>query len=326
MAATELGEGAALGEEGRWRLRSRVGAGGMATVWLAEDARLGRPVAVKILSATLAADPVYAERLVREARLAASLSHPNLVGVFDFSPGPPRPYLVMEYVPGGTLAERMRDGVALDLERVARELLRALAHVHAAGIVHRDVKPANVLIDTSGACRLTDFGIARPSEATALTSTGLVVGTKRYIAPEVLAGQPASARSDLYSLGILLRECLEGGGSAALRRLAGTLSAEAPEARPASAGEALRLLEAGTAPKRRTRLLEAGPAPKRRPRPLAAAAVLAAALVVLLIALNSGGGTLQPPPSGTRLVVPRPSAPLSSQLSALRSDVTRARP
>jgi serine/threonine-protein kinase len=142
--AIRLRDGALLG--GRYRLERVLGTGGMATVWLARDERLGRPVAAKILSDTLAADPTYLRRFRREVRLAAGLSHPNLVTVYDFGGEGERPYLAMEYVEGGSLADRISAGTAraLDPSRLARELLGALDHIHGAGIVHRDIKPGNV--------------------------------------------------------------------------------------------------------------------------------------------------------------------------------------
>jgi eukaryotic-like serine/threonine-protein kinase len=160
---------------GRYRLERILGTGGMASVWLARDERLGRPVAVKLLSDSLAHDESYLHRFRREARLAAGLSHPNLVTVYDFGDEDERPYLVMEYVEGGTLTDRIAGGTAHELDpgRLARELLDALDHIHSAGIVHRDIKPGNVLIAPDGSARVTDFGIAQPEGATRLTGTGL---------------------------------------------------------------------------------------------------------------------------------------------------------
>lgn len=333
MAATEIIAGARLGTDGRYRLRTTLGHGGMSQVWLADDERLRRPVAIKILAESLAADPAYVERLEREARLAAGLSHPHLVRVFDFSPGPPKPFLVMEYVPGGTLSDALATELPRDPEALLRDLLGALAHVHAAGIVHRDVKPANVLMDPVNGPRLTDFGIARPSEATALTSTGLVIGTRRYIAPEVLAGGRADARSDLFSLGVLLQECLGPSAPRHLRRLAATLTAEDPAGRPASAAAALAALERRPATERlrahapvierrdgqvRIRLTRTGAAA------LAAAVVLVLAIIVL--AASGGGGTGQG--GGSRSAgpfVPPASAPLGTQLDAIGRDISSAR-
>ena len=140
-----------------------IGVGGMAAVWLGCDVRLDRPVAVKLLSDNLASDPDYVRRFNREARTAARLSHPNLVKVYDFEPEG-RPAVIMEYVEGGTLEDADRD--AVDVEALASQLLGALEHIHAAGIVHRDVKPANVLIAADGRAMLTDFGIAQHEDAT----------------------------------------------------------------------------------------------------------------------------------------------------------------
>ncbi len=227
----QIAPGRRLGD--RYLLERRLGHGGMAVVWLATDERLGRPVAVKVLSDTLTAERDYRGRFEREARVAAGLQHPNLVAVYDYDAGQ-RPYLVMEYIEGGDLAARLERGEPLAVERLAGELLSALAHIHAAGILHRDIKPQNVLVDRHGAARLSDFGIARPRDATSLTRTGEVIGTERYLAPEVRAGDPATERSDLYALGVVLADAARG------RRRGGALgssptscaSATLPVARP----------------------------------------------------------------------------------------------
>jgi serine/threonine protein kinase len=232
-----IGEGSLLKD--RYRLERLLGRGGMASVWLAGDEVLERSVAVKVLADTIASDPEFLARFRREARVAASLSHPNLIGVYDFAEGDERPYLVMEYVPGENLAERMAAQAGVDCERLARELLGALGHIHAAGIVHRDVKPGNVLIAPDGSAKLIDFGIALPRDATALTRTGHLLGTARFIAPEVMAGGPASERSDLYSCGIMLRDCTGDRPRGQLPALLARLSSEDPRGRPASAAEAL---------------------------------------------------------------------------------------
>jgi eukaryotic-like serine/threonine-protein kinase len=234
---------------GRYRLERILGTGGMASVWLARDKRLGRPVAVKLLSDSLADDDSYLSRFRREARLAAGLSHPNLVSVYDFGEDE-RPYLVMEYVEGGTLADRIADGTAheLDSGRLARELLAALEHIHSAGIVHRDIKPGNVLIAPDHSARVTDFGIARPEDATRLTSTGLVVGTRNYIAPEVLRGEAATVRSDLYSCAMVLQEAFGDRLTPGLASLVEHLGDEDPALRPESASAALEHLAATSAP------------------------------------------------------------------------------
>src|SRR5688500_10417751 len=196
-------------------LESRIGYGGMAVVWLATDERLDRQVAVKVLSEALTAEHDYRGRFRREAQVAAGLQHPNLVSVYDYDAGD-RPYLVMEYIEGGDLAAAVEAGTAPPADQLARELLSALRHIHAAGILHRDIKPQNVLVDAHGHSRLTDFGIARPRDATSLTQTGQVIGTERYLPPEVRAGEPATERSDLFALGVLLADLGDGGAVALL--------------------------------------------------------------------------------------------------------------
>ena len=247
----------------------------MASVWLAQDTRLQRPVAIKIPTEGLALDPVFARRFEREARLAASLSHPNLVPVYDFGREGERPFLVMEYIDGESLAEMREREHQVDTATLARALLGALEPIHAAGIVHRDVKPGNVLVEKrEGRMLLTDFGIAQAAEATQLTGTGQVIGTLRYIAPEVMNGERASPRSDLYACGVLLGEFLGPDDPPALRRLAGELSADDPTARPGSASSALAMVprpRAGTVEgvSRTTEVVDAaGPVVDRDPTPV----------------------------------------------------------
>src|SRR3954471_13876644 len=238
-----FGPGSMLGD--RYRLGERIASGGMATVWLAHDEELDRDVAVKVLSDTLAEDPSYVARFRREARVAAQVSHPNLVRMFDYAGEAERPYIVMEHIGGGTLADRIRGGAAgeLDPERLARQLLGAREAIHAAGVVHRDVKPSNMLLDGAGDAHLTDFGIAQPEDATQLTGTGEVIGTLKYMAPEVLAGEAATERSDLYALGVVLNEALAGASVPQLEALVDRLTATDPHERPASATRAMTLLD-----------------------------------------------------------------------------------
>lgn len=289
--AAAIGNGEVL--KGRYRLERMLGRGGMAAVWLGHDEVLDRPVAVKVLSDTIAGDPGFVARFRREARTAASLSHPNLVGVYDYSEEGERPYLVMQFVPGENLAARQERGEGVDRDQLARELLEALDHIHAAGILHRDVKPANVIVEPGGTAKLIDFGIALPRDATALTSTGLVLGTERYAAPEVMEGQPATERSDLYSAGVLLRSC-EGQCSPALGSLIEWMTSHDPGARPASAQQALARLERGEEPGEPTQVFEPSYAHARshRSRFGAVAALLgvfAAVLVVAVVVLSGGG-------------------------------------
>jgi len=301
--AAAIGNGEIL--KGRYRLERMLGRGGMAAVWLGHDEVLDRPVAVKVLSDTIAGDPGFVARFRREARTAASLSHPNLVGVYDYSEEGERPYLVMQFVPGENLAALQERGEGVDRDQLARELLEALDHIHAAGILHRDVKPANVIVEPGGTAKLIDFGIALPRDATALTSTGLVLGTERYAAPEVMEGRPATERSDLYSAGVLLRTC-EGPCSRELRFVIVWMTNSDPEGRPASARQALARLEGGEEPGERTQVFEPLARPQVEPPPprtytragsrrgrLGAAAailgVLAAVLIVAVVVLGGGG-------------------------------------
>jgi eukaryotic-like serine/threonine-protein kinase len=241
-----IGPGAELCD-GRYRLERVIGVGGMASVWLGRDERLDRPVAVKVLSDTLASDPGYVERFRREAQLAARLSHPNLVKVFDFEPKG-RPALIMEYVEGGTLDETAEDPeTTVEPEALATQVLGALGHIHAAGIVHRDVKPANVLVARDGRAMLTDFGIAQLEDATRMTKTGQVIGTLAYMAPEVQHGERATPQSDLYSTGVVLRDHLPDDAPARLRRLVERLTEPEPGLRPSTAERALSYLEASPA-------------------------------------------------------------------------------
>lgn len=250
----------------RYRLEERLGRGGMATVWRARDLRLDRLVAVKAPSDALASDPAYVARFEREAQIAAGLSHPNLVAVYDYGTHGGRPFLVMELIDGPTLAQRFEAGDWDAASRLAQELLGALHHIHRAGIVHRDVKPSNVLVGGDGRTRLTDFGIARPRDATSLTQTGLVLGTPRFLAPEVLRGEPSGERSDLYSAGVLLRQALTGSDGPPLTLLVDRLTAEDPAERPPSAAAALALLDDVTPPSSPRAPSAAPPlAPRRAP-------------------------------------------------------------
>ena len=198
---------------GRYTIERPLGHGGMATVYLARDDDLGRPVAVKLLAESLAADPEFRARFIREARAAARLNHPNVVPVFDAGEDGGRPYIVMEYVDGETLADVLRRRGRVPPEEAVDIVVQActgLQHAHAAGIVHRDVKPRNLLLRTDGALKVVDFGIARAAEATRLTAAGTILGTVAYIAPEQAAGDDVTAAADVYSLGVVLYELLTG--------------------------------------------------------------------------------------------------------------------
>jgi serine/threonine protein kinase len=194
-------------------VEATLGKGGMATVELARDAQLGRKVAIKRLFASLVDDGTFRARFLREARLAAGLSHPNLVAVYDAGEEGGVPYIVMEYVEGETLAELMRRTGPLAPDRAVQILLQVCAgleHAHAAGLIHRDIKPQNLLIRHDGVVKVADFGIARTLQATQLTQAGTVLGTAAYLAPEQAAAQPVTAAADIYSLGAVSYELLTG--------------------------------------------------------------------------------------------------------------------
>jgi eukaryotic-like serine/threonine-protein kinase len=217
---TALVAGGHVDEARRYVLESRIATGGMGEVWSARDTVLDRPVAVKVLKTEYADDPLFRQRFETEARHAAALQHPGIASVYDYGASSlddgsstPRPYLVMELVEGQPLSALLRPGAPLDPD-ATRDLLAqaavALGVAHAAGIVHRDVKPANLLVTPDRRVKVTDFGIARAAEGMALTQTGEVMGTPAYISPEQAEGGTATAASDVYSLGVVAFECLAG--------------------------------------------------------------------------------------------------------------------
>lgn len=199
---------------GRYEIEELVGTGGMSSVYRARDRVLERRVALKILHEHFSADPEYVERFRREARAIARLNHPNIVTVIDRGEFGKRQFIVFEHIPGENLKEVVeREGQLPVAQALAltHQIARGLAFAHQHGVVHRDVKPQNVLLDESGTAKVTDFGIARsldPGEE--LTQTGTLLGTSDYIAPEQASGEPIDARSDQYSLGVLLYELLTG--------------------------------------------------------------------------------------------------------------------
>ena len=199
---------------GRYELEELLGAGGMSSVFRARDAVLERPVALKILHEHHSSDPEYVERFRREARAIAKLSHPNIVTVIDRGQFEGREYIVFEHVDGQTLKELVeREGRLPVAEAVtlAHQVARGLSFAHEHGVVHRDVKPQNVLLDEDGVAKVTDFGIARSLDGDdGFTEVGTVLGTSDYLPPEQAAGQPVDERSDQYSLGVLLYELLAG--------------------------------------------------------------------------------------------------------------------
>ncbi len=202
---------------GRYELGSVLGRGGMAEVYVAQDTRLGRTVAVKTLRVDLARDPSFQARFRREAQSAASLNHPAIVAVYDtgedYVDGVSIPYIVMEYVDGSTLRELLHSGRKLLPERsmeMCVGILQALEYSHRNGIVHRDIKPANVMLTRTGQVKVMDFGIARAmgDSGMTMTQTAAVIGTAQYLSPEQAKGETVDARSDLYSTGCLLYELL----------------------------------------------------------------------------------------------------------------------
>ena len=317
----------------RYRIERELGRGGMAGVYLARDEELHRSVAVKVLAEHLGDDEMFRARFLREARLAGRLSHHNIVQVYDAGETDGRPFIVMEYVPGGTLAECGRlpapRAVELGLQACA-----GLQHAHSAGLVHRDVKPANLLLREDGVLKIADFGIARAAETTRHTQVGTILGTAAYLAPEQIAGEDATRASDIYSLGSVLYELLTGrppylfeslaelaaqqaeGVILPVRNLEPAVPAEIeravmhalahePRFRPASAADLAHELGAST--ERPTR-----PLPRRRFESASgrrswwwlAAAIAAAAVAVILGLVRLGGTTSSSPPPAPARVKP----------------------
>src|SRR5947207_5279401 len=198
--------------DGRYRIMRKLGTGGMANVYLAEDQELGRRVAIKILDDRHAADEQFVERFRREAKNAASLSQPNIVSIYDRGEAEGTYYIAMEYLDGRSLKELIVSrgpapiSVAIDY---ARQILAAVRFAHRHGIVHRDIKPHNVLVDAEGRLKVTDFGIARAG-ASQMTEAGSIIGTAQYLSPEQAKGAPVDQTSDLYSVGVVLYELLTG--------------------------------------------------------------------------------------------------------------------
>ena len=329
---------------GRYRVLDLLGTGGMASVHLARDEALDRLVAVKRLPADSPED--VAERFHREARMGAALNHPNVVTIFDIVVDPPAVLIVMEYVEGRTLAEELRDGRAMPPERalaILEPLAAALDHVHSQGVVHRDVKPANVLLGGNGVVKLTDLGIARAAGHTPMTASGVMLGTVSYIAPEQTRPGTPTPAADVYALAAIAFEMLTGrrlragatqaellaqaslgtppdldaawpDGPPQARRVLREGLAPEPGDRPASAGALVAALResfapaAATAPGEATRaaprVASAPPVRRRRGAGPAIAVLALAAVVVAVAALLLTGGEDDPQVAAERTATP----------------------
>ena len=198
--------------DGRYRVLGRLGVGGMATVYLAEDSSLGRKVALKVMAERYAEDGEFVERFRREAQAAARLNHPNIIAVYDRGEADGRPYIAMEYLQGRTLKQVIQKEGPLSPERaiaVAMQVLAGLRYAHEHGVVHRDVKPHNVLVGDDGRIKVTDFGIAHAGDPQ-MTEVGSIVGTAQYLSPEQARGRSVGPQTDIYSLGVVVYEMLAG--------------------------------------------------------------------------------------------------------------------
>lgn len=199
--------------DGRYRVEARIASGGMSTVYRGLDLRLDRPVALKVMDSRYAGDRQFLTRFQREARAIARLKDPGLVAIYDQGDDPARPYLVMEFVDGGTLRELLAERGPMPphaMVAVLRPVLSGLGVAHRAGLVHRDIKPENVLIAEDGEVKLVDFGLVRAIAEAGITSTSVILGTAAYLSPEQVEGAPTGARSDVYAAGIMSFELLTG--------------------------------------------------------------------------------------------------------------------
>jgi eukaryotic-like serine/threonine-protein kinase len=211
-AGTPMMENVENSLEGRYELEKELGRGGMGVVYMARDKQLDRKVALKFLGTLIDNSDEYRERFVREARTAAKISHPNVINIFDISASVGKAYIAMEFVDGPSLHRYISSKGAFDVRRainIMQQTASALAAIHEAGIVHRDIKPDNILIAKGGLVKVMDFGLAK-AEDHRMTRTGVVMGTPSYMAPEQVLGKEADARSDIYSLGLVFYECLSG--------------------------------------------------------------------------------------------------------------------
>jgi len=272
--------------ETRYQLERELGRGGMAVVYAARDVAMQRRVALKVLAAHLAGDDAFRARFLREARIAGSLSHPNLVRVYDIDEYDGQPCIVMELLEGGTL----EDGNLTPAE--AARVADGLAYAHARGVVHRDLKPGNLLRTLDGVVKIADFGIARAAEETRMTQIGTVLGTLRYLSPEQAEGRDVGPEADVYSLGVVLDELLTD-KPRSVRRMLDRCRARDPHRRP-PADEVASLLHAQT---QSTTAVTVVLKPRRRRRaPLVALAVLVVALAAVIAVLAATRSSSPSPP------------------------------
>jgi eukaryotic-like serine/threonine-protein kinase len=344
----------------RYTVERKLGRGGMATVYLAQDTVLDRPVALKVLAEHLADDEDFRERFLREARLAAKLVHPNVVQVYDANEDERGPFIVMEYVDGHTLADELKRRGRLppaEVVAIGIQVCSALEAAHEAGLVHRDIKPQNILLRPDGRVKIADFGIARSLTATRHTEIGTVLGTAAYLAPEQARGERVTPAADIYSLGVVLYEMLTGRTpfeantlpALVLQREQGKLTpphdlapdvplalervimpclALQPEQRPASAAQLARALEAGTdeSPTVPMAAVTTVRTPSRRGPLVAVAIVLALVIAAIAVALTNGGSkpTATPPSTTTApaTTAPTTTAPTTTAATTTASPTT----
>lgn len=329
---------------GRYRIERALGHGGMAVVYLAYDEDLHRRVAIKVLANHLAGDDSFRARFLQESKLASRLSHPNVVQVYDAGQEEGSPYIVMEYVPGHTVAERGKRPYA-EVVLLALQACAGLQHAHDAGLVHRDIKPANLLVRDDDVLKIADFGIARTAELTRLTQHGTVLGTAAYLSPEQAAGEDVTTATDIYSLGAVVYELLTGRApyefdslaELAAQQTAGVITplrdlepsipvpveaavmhalAREPRFRPPAAADFAHELAAASeqpaGPLRATAMTEPLPARRHASVPgsgawiwiVGAVAVAIAAVILGLFSLGGGGSPTRPQPQPVQIQAP----------------------
>ena len=271
----------------RYKIEHELGRGGMAVVHAAADSGLHRRVALKVLASHLAGDEAFRARFLREARIAGSLHHPNLVRVYDIIELDGLPCIVMELIEGGTLA----DGI-LSLDEAA-QIADGVAYAHANGIVHRDLKPTNLLRGKDGVVKITDFGIARAAEETRLTQIGTVLGTLRYLSPEQAEGREVGPASDVYSLGIVLEDLLAKRPSAVTAVLE-RCRAHDPRSRP-TATQVASALRGETLPLTAVMWVRSSYSQRRRGTIVALAALVAALGIAIGVIATSGSSPQRAP-------------------------------